>query len=261
MQFRLRQLSWAGALVVALSGVLAGSQSAAAGSPVATGTPPEATAGSPEANSDPIYESLIEARGDREPSHPGPLSIDDIRRILNDESKKALFDGTVAGWRLAPDQILDEEGLSRNLSRDCSPELAEKDTATDLDFTLTYVPADIEIRENPEVAKWVCGGHALSVTSIMTLDTPLGEGTLMVYRAIWGQRELDLMAPFDRVTEGTIGGAPAIFVEPAEPRFGLGTGQIIVIEDDTGPEYVVLRVFADNGIPFDELVRLAEGIR
>src|SRR4051812_36524471 len=123
MQFRLRQFSWAGALVLAMSGVLAGSLSAAAGSPVATVAPPEATAGPARANSAPIYESLVEARGGREPSDPGPLPIDDIRRILNEESKKPLFDGTVLGWRLAPDKILEEEGLSRNLSRECTPEL------------------------------------------------------------------------------------------------------------------------------------------
>jgi hypothetical protein len=56
-------------------------------------------------------------------------------------------------------------------------------------------------------------------------------------------------------------GYPAIFVRPADSEFGLGTEQVIVFEDDAEPDYVVLRVFADNGIPFEELVKLAEGIR
>ncbi len=253
MLFRLRQMSWTGALVLAMSAVLAGSLSATAGSPVATAAPP--------ADDRPIYQALVEARGGREPARPGPMAIDEIRRILTEESEKPLFDGVLQGWRLAPDNILEEEGLGRNLSLDCEPELVDSDTATELDFTLTYVPADIEVRGKPEVTKWVCDGAALNVTSMMTLDTPLGEGILMVYRAIWGKRDIDLMAPYDRVTEGTINGAPAIFVQPADPQLGLGTGQVIVIEDDADPEYVVLRVFADNGIPFDELVQLAEGIR
>jgi hypothetical protein len=134
-------------------------------------------------------------------------------------------------------------------------------SATKFDFTLTYIPADIKIREKPDVAKWTCDGDALNVTSLMMIDTPLGEGTLMVYRASWSQRALDLMAPADRVTEGTINGYPAIFVRPADSEFGLGTEQVIVFEDDAEPDYVVLRVFADNGIPFEELVKLAEGIR
>jgi hypothetical protein len=258
MHVRLRQFRWARSLALAMSAVLAASLSAAAGSPVETAGLPAATAGPPGA---PIYESLVKARGGREPAHPGPMSIDDIRRILTEESEKPLFDGVVQGWRLAPDDVLEQEGLGRNLSRECEPELVDSDTATELDFTLTYIPAMIEVRQNRDAAKWVCDGEALSVTSLMTIDTPLGEGTLMVYRAIWGQRDLDLLAPYDRVKEGTINGAPAIFVQPADPKFGLGTEQVIVIEDDAGPEYVVLRVFADNGIPFDELVHLAEGIR
>lgn len=259
MRHQGRRVSLGGSLVLGMSAVLAGSLAAAAGSPTASMAPLAAAEDS--ALVVPVYRSLVEARGGQEPANPGPLSIDDIRRILTDESKKPAFDGVVQGWRLAPDDILESEGLGRNVARDCEVQAADRDTQTDLDFSMTYIPAQIAVRENPEVTKWVCDGDALSVTSIMTIDTPLGEGTLMVYRALWAQRDLDLVAPADRVSEGTINGSPAIFVRPADPEFGLGTGQVIVFEDDTEPEFVVLRVFADNGIPFDELVRLAEGIR
>lgn len=266
MQFRVKQASWAGSLVVAMAAILSTSLAAAAGSPVATAQPAataeaEATTAPAREVGGPIYQSLVDARGGREPAHPGPMPIDEIRRILTEESKKPLFDGVALGWRLAPGDVLRGEGLGRKLSRDCEVKSVDPDTSTEFDFTLTYIPAEIKIRENPDVAKWTCDGDALNVTSLMTMDTPLGEGTLMVYRATWSQRALDLMAPSDRVTEGTINGYPAIFVRPADSEFGLGTEQVIVFEDDAEPDYVVLRVFADNGIPFGELVKLAEGIR
>lgn len=260
MRFRIRQASVMGALALAMAAAVAGSLSVAAGSPTSSGSP-AATEQPPEQGLGPIYERLVEARGGVEPANPGPLPIDDIRRILSEESAKTLFDGVVQGWRLAPDDILEAEGMfGRNLSRECEPQLADGDALTGLDFEIAYLPAYVEVQDT-EVAKWVCDGEALSVTYLMSVDTPLGQGTLMIYRALWGQRSLDLLAPNDRVSEGTINEAPAIFVEPAEAQTGLGTGQIIVIEDDTEPEYLVLRVFADNGIPFDELKKIAEAIR
>lgn len=257
---RIRQLSLTGSLAVAIAAVLVGSLSAAAGSPASSGSP-AATEQPPEQGLGPIYQTLVEARGGVEPAIPGPLSIDDIRRILTAESEKDLFDGVVQGWRLAPDDILEAEGLlGRHLSRDCKPQMVEPDVPTDLDFSIGHIPTNVKVQDT-QLTKWVCDGEALSVTYLLAIDTPLGQGTLMVYRAVWGQRSLDLLAPEDRVTEGAINGAPAVFVEPAEPQAGLGTGQIIVIEDDTEPEYQVLRVFADNGIPFDELINIAEAIR
>jgi hypothetical protein len=246
MQFRGRRLGWAGSAVLAMAAVLTASLSAAADSP----------------RPGPIYKSLVGAREGLEPANPAPIPIDDIRRILEEESAKATFDGVVQGWRLAPDNILEAEGrLDRNLSRKCEPRMVDGDAETALDFTLTYIPAKIEVQDAPEVTKWSCDGEALSVTYLYSVETALGLGDLMVYRAIWGQRSLDLLAPSDKVTEGSVNGAPAIFVAPADAKTGLGTGQIIVIEDDTGPEFTVLRVSADNGIPFEELVKIAEGIR
>lgn len=260
MPFGSRRINWAASLVLATIAVLPASLSAAAGSPAALPRTNAPTEGAPAEEGGPIYEKLVEARGGQKPSHPGPIGIDDIRRILTEEGKKPLFDGVALGWRLAPSDVLQEEGISRKLSKPCDVKSVDPATATEFDFRLTYIPADIKLRE-PEVAKWTCDGEALNVTSLMMMDTPLGEGTLMVYRATLSQRALDLMAPADRVTEGMINGSPAILVRPADSEFGLGTEQVIVFEDDADPDYVVLRVFADNGIPFEELVKLAEGIR
>jgi len=53
-----------------------------------------------------------------------------------------------------------------------------------------------------------------------------------------------LVRPCDRVAEGTINGLPAILVRrPADSEFGLGTDEVIVIEDRAGSEYVVLPPF------------------
>ncbi len=176
------------------------------------------------------------------------------------QADSGLFDGVVHGWRVAPDEVLDEEGIrDRNLTLDCEPEQVGVRTPSELDFTLSYFPADIDIGPLDGPDKWVCGGKGLSVAYAYSIQTEYGAASLRADRLITARRTTALMVPQDSVTEGRVNGSPAIFVRPTDPA-GLDLASIIVIEDDTAPEFTILRISSDNGIPFAELLKVAEGV-
>lgn len=214
----------------------------------------------------------LERQGDAEPrlieqqrSQPrtrAPLSGEEIKRLLTEQSEKARFDGTVHGWRVASSTVLEAEGLvERDLSRGCEATLAGEELRTELDFAVSYLPTSISVAEIEGPSKWICDGEALSVQYSYRLDTPLGSGDLTIWRAVWGNRTLAIDAADDSIVEGTVGERPAILIHPAEDKYGLGTGVVIVLEDNTGPEYTLLTVSADNGVPFKEVLKIAESIR
>jgi len=190
------------------------------------------------------------------------MSAEEIRRILDDAAREERFDGTVIGWRIAPDSVLDALGIrDRNLDRPCDSSPAGAETPTQLDFTLTYLPSGIGVGEVVGPAKWICAGEGLSVAFEYRLSTPYGAGSLWVERSIRGRQTLALAVRRDSVQAGMINGLPAIFIHPADDASGLGVGRVIVIEDDTAPEFTILRVTAENGVPFSQLLKIAEGVR
>ncbi len=217
------------------------------------------SSGAPGASSPEMGETSSNERSGS--GYLAPMTIAEIRADLNADAAKPRFDGTIQGWRLATSEVLAEEGIaSGNLELTCIAHSAGEETPTQLDFTLGYVPEDLTIEATTGPEKSICGDDAYSVFTVYNLDTPMGSGDLFISRRVWGRRALDLYAASDGVEAGTINGMPAIFVRPANSDHGLGVGQVIVIEDDTGPEFTVLRVYNDNGVPFDELVKIAEGI-
>jgi hypothetical protein len=188
-------------------------------------------------------------------------SAEEIKRILNEDAAEPRYDGTVHGWRVAPDSVLEAEGLGgRDLSRSCEPTLAGAETSTQLDFTLIYFPPNMAISTVSGPRKWVCADEGLSVSYEFGLETSLGAGTLWVERSIRGRRALGLLVPSESVEAGIINGKPAVLAHPSDDNTGLGIGRVIVIEDDTAPEFTILRITGDNGVPFAELVRIAEAI-
>jgi hypothetical protein len=191
-----------------------------------------------------------------------PRSIKEIERIYNEAAAKPRFDGTILGWRIAPASVLRAEGIADlNLSRTCAAEPAGEETKTELDISLTYFPDGITIEGISGPSKWVCGGEALRVAYSYHVETPFGAGVLDVERAIWGRRALDASVPRDSVEAGAINGKAAIFLHPADDASGLGISGIIVLERATGSEFTILRLIADDGIPFAELIKIAEGVK
>jgi hypothetical protein len=189
------------------------------------------------------------------------MSSGESSRLMDQEAAKARFNGIVHGWRLAPRDALEAEGIARrNLSLDCESRPAGAETPTQLDFKVTYFPAGTTIENSSGPSKWVCGARGLSVVENYNLDTRYGVGGLRIERFVVGRRALSMYAANDRVQASVIDGKPTILIRPIDEESGLGESMIIVIEDDVAPEFVILRVIADE-VPFSEVMKVVAGVR
>jgi hypothetical protein len=173
------------------------------------------------------------------------------------------FEGKIHGWDIGPDA--DDQG--RKLNLDCMPRQVGEGTATDLDLRLTYMPKNIGTPSHePQVMKWVCGSMGLSVTYNFDWDNnPYeGLGILRVERLITGVRARSLYARRELVEACRVRGLPAVCVHYEDDARGRGktSASILIIEDDILNPYARTLLITDaTGIPFDELIKIAEGIR
>lgn len=172
------------------------------------------------------------------------------------------FDGTIHGWRFAPNDVLEAEFGNdlRNLDLDCDAKKVSPSTKTDLDVGLNYFPASAESRGEPTIVKYMCGSQGLSVYYHWSLKTKpfpsVGEvGELRIDRVVTARRAWFLgTAPADRVHECTVAGLPAVCLRN-EPE---GQVLILVIEDDDLDPFATFLLVDAFGLPFDELVRMIE---
>lgn len=214
--------------------------------------------------------ATVPQTGQRSGDQPGltaddqtsPLTLDQLKTIVTRQAAKPRYDDTVLGWRIGPYEVLSAAGIDdRNLVRACDPYQAGADTITSLDFTVGYMPPDFKIGPIAGPVKWLCDQEALSVTLMYNVGTPLGSGQITFSRYILARRSIEMDTRFDSVETGDISGHPAIIVHPDDDKTGLGLGEVVVIEDDTDPEFTILTISADNGVPFDELLKIAEAVK
>lgn len=172
-------------------------------------------------------------------------------------STSRYFDGTVHGWRIAEQEVLEREGLGRSLNLDCEPREAGRETPTNLDIDATYLP-DLVRGATPSESKWVCDGHGLSALVQYEFEGPAGAGSLRLERSLYGARAFAIYAltGSSSVSECFVGDRPAICV-----RRDTGSSEILVIEDDVLDPHAIVLLIEGEGLPFDELMRIAEGIR
>ena len=140
------------------------------------------------------------------------------------------------------------------------------DTRTDLDFRITYMPKNIGTpAHDPQVAKVICGKMGLSVTYNFDWDDNPFDGlaTLRIERVLTAVRASALYAPRDLVEACTVRGSPAICVHYEDDARGRpNSATIFIIEDNNANPYMSTLVLTDaGGIPFSELIKIAEGIR
>ena len=190
------------------------------------------------------------------------LSLEEVKAIYAAQAEQPRFDGTLLGWRVGPYEELEADGLlATSVTRSCESREAGPETPTQLDFTVGYLPSSIKVGQVTGPVKWVCGGDGISVLYHYSVGTAIGVGEIWIQRVIRSRAIIEMDVPEDSVETSTINGKPAIVVHPAHDMSGLGMGRVVVIEDDMGPEFTILSVTTDDGIPFDELLKIAEGIK
>jgi hypothetical protein len=165
---------------------------------------------------------------------------------------------------------LEKEGFSRDLGEglrqldpDCETREVGVATATDLDFTLNYFPRGAKVAGAPGVMKWVCGDIGLSVSENYALDeTPrLGVGDLRIERSLQGMKYFDLYAAGDRVEACVVRGLPSVCVHAVDDESGLGESTILMIEDNELDPFVTRFFVHASELPFNEVLKIAEGLR
>ena len=202
--------------------------------------------------------------GDAEALLGGPSLArgNEVRRLLTELGTKPRFDGSIRGWRIGPYSALAAEGVYDSETRSsCDARGSGAETVTDLDFSIGYLPRDLEVVYMKGPMKWLCGGEGFSVTYNISVEGTFGGGEIQIVRFVETERVIELDVPTDSVEETTVNGHPAIVVHPADDATGLGLGVVIVLEDDSGPELRVLRAYSHDAVPFAELMKIVEGIK
>jgi hypothetical protein len=191
--------------------------------------------------------------------------------LRDDDAKKPRFDGTIHGWRVATFEVIKREGLNRDLSEqmqeidpDCEWQRFGEETHTSIDFVLTYFPSGVKVVGQPGVEKWACGDIGGSMFENYSFDeTPhhLGTGSLFVQRSLQNTRAFAVHTAEDRVEACAVRGLPAICVHALDDATGLGDSKVFVIEDDKLDPFVTVLLVEASEIPFEETLKVAEGVR
>jgi hypothetical protein len=204
------------------------------------------------------------ACGSDKPVASRPLPTETSSSPAPNEIPPGEFDGVIHGWRIARHEVLQQEfgDDERNLQLDCEEQKVGSETATDLDINVSYFPKSVTIVGTPVVVKWVCDKIGLSVYQNYNLeDTPYetlgGAGEIRLERFLMGRRAYELFVPAAAVSACTVAGSPAICVRRNDDE---GEADIVVIEDDTLDPHATLLLVSAYGVPFEELVKMIEGI-
>jgi hypothetical protein len=177
------------------------------------------------------------------------------------------FDGTIYGWRIAPERVLEAEGLQRNLAPGleqaqpgCTPKQVSAVTTTSLDFTVGYLPSGLQVTNPPSRVKWVCGRLGLSALSSYNFEDVERQGVAMltVERALMDKRIFGIDVPADRVEACTVRGLKAICIHPENDLTGRGTTTILIIEENVMDPFVTRMYLQADEIPYSEVLKIAE---
>lgn len=170
---------------------------------------------------------------------------------LNAERDKPLFDGTIAGVRIAYGE---DPG---NVCPDGKQTIGSyNDTiGTSLSLKPSYLPKGAEPESDAFVG--LCDGKPAiaQATYLVSADplVPRYGGSIVILRHR-GKPVASLAIPRDRWHEGTVAGHHAAIAEPILPDLGLGESAVIVYSDG-----ILTEVHAD-GIPMADVLKVAEGL-
>jgi len=194
---------------------------------------------------------VVAGQGDEPPEGVSDI-IFEREQARQEEDAKPRFQGVVNGIRLYPTNA--EPAVYREwVCNYVKPEEREYVTmsevaGTPMEITPTYLPAGAE-EISPMWPPVICKGILAYVDRRWIVR---GEGDFFIIR-YQGEQAIDTTASAGRISAGTIGGKPAVLVEPITPD-GYGYSMVIVAED------FGITVVAADGLPLEETVKIAEGL-
>jgi hypothetical protein len=182
-----------------------------------------------------------------------PTVLAGLERLSQEEAAKPRFEGVVNGIRLyrtgAAVTVQRKWACSDAKPEDVQHPAMSAVAGTPMEIVPTYLPPDAE-EVAPTWPPVVCKGVLVYVERGWV--TP-GRGWFSIYR-YEGEQAIDVDASVDRVSAASIGGKAAVLVKPLTPE-GFGYSMVIVAED------FGLTVVAADGLPIEETVKIAEGLK
>jgi len=182
-----------------------------------------------------------------------PDIVTQWEQARQEEVAKPRFEGVINGIRLY-DTNADPAVQRKDACSDVKPDEVERVTmsavaGTPMEIIPTYLPPGAE-EVDPMWRPIVCKGTLVYVERLWIVP---GKGDFSIARH-QGERATSIEASADRISAATVGGKPAVLVEPITPD-GYGYSMAIVAED-FGTTVVVA-----FGLPIEETVKIAEGLK
>jgi hypothetical protein len=173
-----------------------------------------------------------------------------LSQQLEEEAARPRFVGVLNGFTFYGPGF-DTAGLLRMKSPECTGTNSRQATeaeglASSLSFTTTYLPPGTA---KPNVFVNACGRDVITIG----MDFNVPQALMTVYRTV-GPALYEAQWPADRLQAATIGGRPAVVASPLSPP-GKPSYTLLMRDDKS------LWIIQGQGVPLDELRRVAEGVK
>jgi hypothetical protein len=192
--------------------------------------------------------------GPTEEAEPTPDLLLEWERARQEEAAKPTFEGVVNGIRLyGPDA---EPAVQRKSAcTDAKPQDVEQLSmsavaGTPMDIAPTYLPAGAE-EQAPTWLPLACKGTVAYAERRWVIRD---RGAFFFILHYQGEQAVDIDASAGRVSAATVGGKPAVLVKPLTPE-GYGYSMVILAEG------FGLTVIGADGLPMEETIKIAEGLK
>jgi hypothetical protein len=184
------------------------------------------------------------------PTLPAPLA--ELERLRQEEAAKPKFEGVVNGIRLYP-RGAKAVPTPQWACTDAKPEEVQHPdmsavAGTPMEIIPTYLPAGAE-ETPPTFGPVLCKGILAHVQREWVIR---GKGDFYVIR-YQGEHAFETDAPAERISAATVGGKPAVLMEPLVEGYDYST---VIISEEFG--FTVVAAF---GLSLDETVKIAEGLK
>jgi hypothetical protein len=197
-------------------------------------------------------EPSLTPEGQGKQATPTPPSLAELERRRAEDEAKPRFEGEVNGVQIYPTTAAAPP--RQGACSDAKPEEVQHVSmdavaGTPMEITPTYLPPGAE-ETFTTLPPTICKGTVAYVEREWIVR-PEGGDVFIARRE--GQRTINWDAPVERIVAATIAGKPAVLIKPL---FEHDDYAGVILVEDFG--LTVVRVF---GLPFDETVKIAEGLK